>query len=714
MSTDVIGAPASPAERVGTARLDAAAKASGRTRYTADLPIEGLAHAAVARSTAAHGRIRAVRLDAAGAAPGVIGVFVAEDLATGLFGRRVRDMPVLATGKVRFMGEAVAAVVAERRDQAEAAAALVEIDIERLPGVFDATEALSPSSPLVHEAPWAYPGAVVAEADGPNLQSRVRHGDEAAVEEALARAALVVDEIYRTAAGHQGYLEPQACVARVSKDGAFEIWASDKSPYRVRQQLAETFSIDVESIVLHPVPIGGDFGGKGSPAIVPLCAALARATRRPVRLALRYAEDLVATNPRHPTSIRVRIGADDDGRLVGMRVDSIADGGAYASAKPIPSAGLHGLKTVGTPYRIPNVFIDSRIAYTNSVPKGHMRAPGSPQATFAFESALDELAVVAGLDAVEMRRRNLLANGEVNYHGIEFAEFRGAEVLDAALAALEPAAAPEGWASGWGIAVYDRETAANKTSLRLRAAPGGVVVAEVPMPETGTGSHTVVRDGLARLLDVDPSLVDVVQVSTAELPFDVGVGASRVTAGVSALLTEAARKWLDRGDDDVVLVEIDGEAPDRVTSCCVQIAQVAVDLGTGELKVLEVLTATDVAEVVHPAAHRMQIDGGAVMGFGFACIEDLLLDEGQVWAANLGEFRIPSIRDAPRLETVLVTGSRGLGALDVKSIGELSNVPTAAAIANAVARATGARVRELPLTAERIYDALSATTGATR
>ncbi len=695
------GSPRAPA-----ARLDARDKASGRTRYAGDLELENMLHAALVRSPVPHARITGVELAAALAAPGVAGAYLAADLDAGLFGRRVRDTPLLASGKVRYLGEPVVAVLASSRDEAEAAAALVELDLEELPAVFEAALALTAGAPLVHDDPSSYQGAVVGSGDPANLQSAASFGEPEATERALAEAAFVIDASYRTPAVHQGYLEPQVCLARATPGGTVEVWATDKSPYRAREQLAATFAVDPASIVLHPVPVGGDFGGKGSSTIVPICVALARVSGRPVRLALRYGEDLTATNPRHPATIRVRLGADAEGRLCALDFSSIADGGAYAGCKPIPSANLHGMELVAGSYRIPAAHVQSLIAYTNSVPKGHMRAPGAPQATFAFESALDELARLAGIEPAELRRRNLLAGGEPSWHGEAFAEFRAKEVLEAVLAARSSPAAPAGWLSGYGVACCHHETVPGHTSVRLRELPGGRVAVEVPLPETGTGSHTVARDGIASLLGIAPEQVEVVQVSTAELPYDVGVGASRVTAGLSVALGEAARRFAERAPGEEVLVEIGGGTPEPVTSCCAQLATVAVDPQSGEIEVLEIVTALDVAEVLHPAAHRMQVEGGALMGWGYAVLEDLLLDGGQVWAANLGEARLPTAADAPVLKTVLLAGSSGVGALGVKAVGELSNVPTAAAVANAVACATGARLRQLPITAERLYAAL--------
>jgi CO/xanthine dehydrogenase Mo-binding subunit len=698
------------AETTTAGRLDARDKATGVTRYVADISLPGLLHVAVVRSPVPHAEIGAVGIEEAMSVPGVVGVYTSADIGSPLFGRRVMDAPVLAIGKVRYVGEPVAAVVADTRRHAEQAAALVQVDYRDLPAVVSAADATGGSAPRVHDEPWRYRGAVVTEGEGPNLQSVVRHGDGNSTDAALAGAAVVVDEVYTTPAGHQGYLEPQGCLARVAPDGLVEVWINNKSPYRLVGQLAASLGLPPERIVIYPVPIGGDFGGKGSPMAAPLCVALSSVTGRPCRLVLRYSEDLTSTNPRHSTMMRVRMGADVAGRLVALRFESLADGGAYAAFKPIASVNLHGMLEAGSPYRIPHCYIESRIAYTTTVPRGHARAPGAPQATFAVESAMDELAARLGVDPVELRLRNVLGDGDPNPDGVVWAEARGRQVVDAAVGALRARPVPPGWLHGWGISLYDRATAPGQTSLRLREDPdGGGVIAEVPIPETGTGNHTVVREGLARLLGMDRNLVRVVQVPTSDLPDDAGVGGSRVTASLSEAVDRAASAWAARSDREPVVVNLDGGAStSRVTSFSAQIAQVAVDPETGQVRVLEIISAVDVANVVNEAAHRMQIEGGAAMGFGFAVLEDLRVEDGQVWAGNLGDFRMPTARDLPVLTTVLVPGGRGLGALNVKQIGELTNVPTAAAIANAVAAATGARVRSVPLTSEAVFSALEA------
>ncbi len=685
-------------------RVDAADKIGGRTVYAADVTLPGLLHAAVVRSPLPHARILSIRTDEAAASPGVRGVFTGADLPPAVFGRRVRDVPLLARERVRFAGEAVAAVVAETRDDAERAAARVHVEYGPLPFVTDPEDALRPGAPTVHDAPWEFPGAVVSSGDPPNLQSRVveEHGEAAPQQGA---GVVTVDRTFETPAGHQGYLEPQACLARVGADGGVEVWAANKSPYRLRAQLAAGFGLPEARITVHPLPVGGDFGGKGGPMHVPLCVELARRTGRPVRLALRYGEDLAATNPRHAARIRVRAGAGRDGRLVTLDVHAVFNGGAYAGCKPIPTVNLHGVDDAGSSYRIPHIRIESLIAYTHTVPRGHMRSPGSPQVVFAVESALDELARTLAIDPIEFRRRNLLRDGEPAPLGGQWEEVRGIETLDAALRALRPAEVRPGERRGVGIAVYNRPTRPGNTSLSLEVA-GDAVTVRIPTPETGTGSHTVVRDAVARALDVTRERVRVEHVSTAALPQDDGAGGSRVTASVSEAIRLAVERLRAQGGRGSVTVVVDRQTVRPLTSFCIQLAQVGVDAETGRITVYEVLTAVDVAEVLEPALHQVQIEGGVAMGYGFACLEDLAIVEGQITAVHLGEYKLPSLRDVPRMPVVLVRGGCGIGALNVKAIAELSNVPVAAAVANAVADAVGVRLTRLPMTAETVYAAL--------
>ncbi len=746
-----------PIEEGREGRIDGELKIGGRMLYAADVPVPDVLHTVVLRSPYPHARIDAIDTAAAERMPGVRCVLVGRDVAELRYGRLVRDVPLLAVGKVRFVGERVAVVAAETRSQADRAATAIQVTYTPLPAVFEPDEALAPDAPPVHEEPWAYAGAV-SPAGGPrNLQARYVWTGGGDVEAALAAAEIRLEERFTTGAVHQGYIEPHSCTAWVEPDGQIHVWASSKSPYRLRAQLAATFGAPEERFEIHAPAIGGDFGGKGSPMDAPLCVALARRAGRPVRLTLRYAEELTAGNPRHDSSITVRAGLSRDGRLQAMDARIVFNVGAYAGFRPRPF--LHGAEEAGSCYRIPALRIESLLVYTNRVPGGHKRAPGAPQTVFAIESMMDIAARRLGIDPLEFRRRHLLRTGEAAPLGQRWPEVRGPETLAVAERAFRsafPVRTRPSVRFGRGVAVYSRTTRLGATSIRLRADAEGRVCADVPMPETGTGSHTVLRAVLARELGMDPARFAVRYVGTADLPFDDGVGGSRVTAtaGEAALraarlLSERARalaaqrlgvpegavapvpggRWVDSASgrgadlgelaafaaerDEELTVAIELQRPaggddhaEEALGFCVQIAQVGVDIETGQVFVYEILTAHDIANVLNPRSHRVQIEGGVVMGLGEALTEDLGIREGKVEAAHLGDYKIPSMRDVPPIRVAYLAGGRGVGVNNVKAIGETSNVPVPAALANAVEDAVGVRIRSLPLSAEKIYFAL--------
>lgn len=686
-------------------RTDATAKVTGAARYTADIELPNLAHAAVVRGSVPHATIKRIDVSEAASADGVLGVFTAADVRAKPFGRKIADMPLLAREKVRFVGERVALVVAETRRQAEAAAQLVSVDYEELPAAVTVADALAPGAPFVHDEPWTYAGALVRPGDGPNWVHHAEHGSLERVEQALAGAAHVVDRCYTTQSVHQGYLEPQACVAYYESPRRVRVWLTNKMPYRSREIVGDSLGIDPLAIEFMAVPVGGDFGGKGSPHDAVACVALSRLTGRPVKLVMRYDEDLTATNPRHPSEYRVQLGCDREGRLVAAAIEARFNAGAYGAFTPRGISPHSG--GIVASYQVPAFYSSVTRVYTNTVPRGNMRAPGAPQAVFAFESALDELAVAAGLDPLGFRVANLLETGESDTDQQRWVEHRGRETVQAALGAFEPAEPPDGWLYGSACVIYSRSMSATvSTSMRLTSVDDGCIKVETPITETGAGMHTALREMVARQLGYAIGQVEIVAASTGELPRDAGVGGSRVTGGLATAVDIAAKRWLNRAADEPVVVDVEQPISPRVGSYVVQIAQVAVDPETGELKVLEIMSVADVAEIVNPLAHQMQIDGGMAMGFGQACLEDLGESDGEIWAATMGDYRLPSARDVPRHKTVLVRGGIGVGSANVKNIGEQTTPPVAAVIANAVFDATGCRIRELPLTAERIYQAM--------
>jgi putative selenate reductase molybdopterin-binding subunit len=754
--TTSLAYPEAPPEHGGGARVDGELKVSGQLMYADDLALPGLLHVAVVRSPYPHARIVSINTEEARKILGVHLVLTGADVAGIRFGRAVRDVPILAVDKVRFAGEMVAAVAAASPDIAEQAAALVDVEYEPLAAVFDAVQALRPEAAAVHDEPWSYAGAGRGPEEPVNLMGRAIAAFGNDIEAALAASDRVFEHTFHTQAQHHGYLEPHSCTVSVEPDGSVNIWSCNKSPYRLREQLSAAFGIAVEHFTLHTPAIGGDFGGKGSPMDIPLCLELSRRSARPVRMTMDYAEELMAAAPRHASATKVRLGVSRGGRIRALDVHAVFNGGAYGAFRPSVNFGAR----TASSYNIPAIRVVAERVYTNQVPGGNARAPGAPQFTFAVESMLDLVARAMGIDPVTFRRNNLLREGEASPFGERWPEVRAAETLDLAEAAYRPAfpkGLPPTIRFGHGMALYDRAThAAQRTSIRLKLQPDGGVEAQVPIMETGTGSHTVIRRVVAQGLGLPLDHVVIRYVGTAHLPYDSGVGGSRVTISASevahlgvqefraALQQEMANvmgvplqqvRWraggigvdtlsgrtVDLGilaargvhietmSDTGVGQEVRGpEHAEAVTSFCVQIAQVGVDVETGQVFLYEILSAHDVADILEPVSHRSQIEGGVVMGIGYALREDLGIAEGRVATAHLGDYKMSNIADTTGIRVELLRGGKGVGALNVKGIGEIPNVPTAAAIANAIADAVGVRIDSLPITAEKVMRALAA------
>jgi CO/xanthine dehydrogenase Mo-binding subunit len=325
--------PEAPVEHGHEGRVEGELKVSGQLMYADDLALPGLLYVGVVRSPYPHARIVSVNTEEARKVPGVHLVLTGADVAAIRFGRAVYDVPILAVEKVRFAGEMVVAVAAENPAIAEEAAALVEVEYDPIPAVFDPVEALKPGAPPVHEAPWSYVGAARGPEAPVNLIGRAVSTAGGDIEAALAASDRVFEHTFSTQPQHHGYLEPHSCTVAVEPSGTVKIWSCNKSPYRLREQLSAVFKIPVENFILHTPAIGGDFGGKGSPMDIPLCLELSRRTGRPVQMTMRYAEELMAAAPRHASVTRVRVGVSRDGRLQAMDVHA-----AYRPSGRWPSA----------------------------------------------------------------------------------------------------------------------------------------------------------------------------------------------------------------------------------------------------------------------------------------------------------------------------------------------------------------------------------------
>ena len=734
-----------------TPRRDGADKVTGSTQYTGDLSLPGILWGRCLRSPWPHARIVSIDTTAAEQLPGVHAVLTGADVSGIRYGRRLHDVPVLAEERVRFVGERVAAVAAVDRETAEAALLLIDVEYEELLAVFDPEEALGDGAPVLHPDFNGYYG-LPRPLETPSNAFVSDVWGKGDVEAGFREADLVVDGTYTVPRQHQAYLEGHSCLVWIDEDDRIQVWASNKVPYQVKEQLTIALDLPKDRIRLNPVDIGGDYGGKGSPMDIPVAYFLAAKTGRPVRMAMDSIEEFTAGNPRHAATVHLKTGVKRDGTLTAQQARVLFNSGAYGGFKPAPGCNLGGAAKAGGPYRIPHVHIEGTQVYTNTVPGGFMRAPGEPQVVFAAESHMDEIARQLNLDPVEFRLKNLLQDGDIDPIGTAYQEIRARQTVEAAVATADYRS-PKIANTGRGIAVGERAGAGGESHAAVTLNPDGSALVNSSIFEPGTGTYTVLSKIVAEELGLSVDRVRVEVWDTDAVEFDTGVGGSRVTrmAGLAAMLASAdAAQQLYRITADLFgwpeeQLAVEGEAivrrdtgerrpwtevleriggsitgrgsavdPERspVTSFTAQVAEVSVDPETGQVRLLRLTTAHDVGAVLNPLDHQGQIDGAVIQGVGFAMTEELGVEDGRVSTVTFGDYKIPGIADIPRLDTVLLESDLGSGPYHARGIGENPSGCVAPAIANAVADAVGARMHSLPITAEKVYHALTGGLGA--
>jgi CO/xanthine dehydrogenase Mo-binding subunit len=731
-------------------RIEGRSKVSGEAAYSADAHLSNMLYAAFAKSVRAHARIVSVDVAAAAAAPGVRAVLTGADVGGARFGRQLLDWPVLATERVRFIGEYVAAVAAETLTQARAAVDLIEITYEELPAVFTPAEALLIDATTLHEYPATYRflAGVRMPPKHPNIQGEDSCG-QGDVERAFRSAARILEHRFTTPSMHTGYIEPRATVVWIDADGFTHVISTSKTPYALRQQMAVTIAVAPERIIIEPVLIGGDFGGKGLSIDEFPCYYLARATGRPVKAVRTYLEDIQSTSVRHAADIVVKSAIDEKGKWSGLQMTVLFDGGAYAAGKPIP----HLVPGLGpkTPYHVPNTRIERICVYTNTVPGAHVRAPSDVQVFFALESHVDLLAQDLNEDPLAFRMRHAIRGTETDVDGLPYHEPHAVDVL-AALKGELSWLKPLGPGRGRGVAISARHIGGGKTSAKIALRADGTVHVRAGMVENGAGAMTMVQRIVAAELGCPRSSVFVHRTSTADAPPEGGAGASKVTnilghvalRGAAELIAAMRAALAERHDIDVTGVAFSAGAftvearkyawdevariacgsgeiertiaydsaagtphgsPEAANFCAFAVT-VTVDTETGATTIDDVLCIADVGAVINPIAHRGQIDGGFIWGVGHALMEELVLEDGKILNLSLADYKIPTIADIPPLRVIEVAHHDGPGPYGAKAAGEISTAAVAPAIANAIAAATGARLFDLPLTAERVYHAL--------
>ena len=478
--------PTGRAIGVPTPRVDGVEKATGRATYTADILLDGALFAKTLRCPFPYARILSIDTSAAGRVPGVHAVVTGADIHEGArHGRAVLDVPVLAQGVARFIGEQVAAVAADDEDIAQRALDLIEVEYEELPAVLTMDEAKAEGAPLVHEDMLQVKG-YPKEVTEPSNVYTVWEWAKGDVDAGMDLADVIVENTFTTPRQHQAYLEPHTCLVVAQPSGKVDVWAGNKSPHPGKRMVAMAIGLDAADVVFNPVTIGGDFGGKGSAMAIPIAWMLSTRTGRPVKIVFDYSEDLTSANPRHESRVTVRTGATRDGLIVAHEALVEYNSGAYAGFKP--GGHLGGASAAAGPYRAANTRIIEHQVYTNNVPCGFMRGPGEPQAMFAVESQIDCLAAALGMDPAELRRKNLVIEGEEDSLGTVFEQVRSIETLNAALETAGYALPPSlGRAFRLRTGCRHRRTRAG----RRRDARGG----HVPPGWVGYGQHVRFRAG---------------------------------------------------------------------------------------------------------------------------------------------------------------------------------------------------------------------------
>ncbi len=744
-------------------RHDGFDKVTGRARYGADVSMPGLLHGKALRSPHAHARIKSIDASRALAHPGVKAVITSQDFPEvsasvtdqqegAMFNYGFYSRNVMAREKALYRGHTVAAVAADSPHVAEEALALIDVDYDVLTPVFSAQEAIKEGAPILHErlvnvTTNAFRAGGYSDSetgDGTNVASQFEFklGDP---EAGFREAEVIVDREYHTRPVHQGYIEPHSATAQWSMDGTVTIWCSTQGHFGVRDHASKILGLPDSRIKVIPMEIGGGFGGKGQGGMYlePLAAVLSRKTGHPVKLTMARTEVFQGTGPTSATHIRVKIGASRDGRITAADCTMTFEAGAFPGS-PVAT----GCRTMLGPYDIPNAVLRGFDVVVNTQKTAAYRAPGSPAAAFAVESAVDELCDKLGMDPLELRLLNAAKEGTRQATGPVFRSIGNVEMLEAAKDHPHYRSPLEGPNRGRGMASGFWFNGGGPASSVASVNVDGTVSLIGGSPDIG-GTRAVMAMHVAEVLglaveSVKPSIVD-----TDTIGYSSGAGGSSVafkmgTACHNAaqdikqqMIERAARIWEVGADkvayEDAVLRHSEdpelrmtfkdlasrlngtggpivgratAQPPGVGNAFAFHMVDVEVDPETGKVEILRYTTFQDCGKAIHPGYVEGQMQGGAVQGIGWALNEEYVInEEGQMMNPSFLDYRMPTSLDLPMIDTVIIEVPNPGHPFGVRGVGEVSIVPPMAAVANAVYRATGARMEKLPMSPGGILEA---------
>ena len=733
---------------------------TGTARFTLDVAIDGLLHLKLLRSPHAHARIRAIDKSAALAVRGVRAVFTHEDAPPVAFStarhedRRIDpDDTRVLDNVVRFIGQRVAAVVADSEAAAEEGCRRLKVDYEVLPAVFDPEQAMQPGAPVVHAK-----GAEARIANAPrNIVAEV-HGGIGDVEKGFAEADVVYEGTYFTPRVQHAHLETLAAIGWLDESGVLNLRSSTQVPFLTRKELAHVFGLDPAKVRVFCERVGGGFGAKQEMLTEDIVALATLRTGRPVKLEFTREEQFVAATTRHPMRVRVKLGAKRDGTLTAMQLDVLSNAGAYGNHS---FAVLeHACEESIAVYRCPNKRADGYAVYTNTVPAGAFRGYGLPQTGFAVECAIDEVARTLGIDPLAMRRRNvvrppdkMLSTAETPHvDDVAYGSYGLDQCLDLVAGAFADAAEepPPGWVAGDGFAltmINSIPPGGHFSDVSMALTENGYLLT-VGTAEFGNGTATVHQQIAASVLAAAPATISLKQSDTGHGGHDTGafgstgtVVAGRATERAATALREmilnfaarhsgAARNACILDGDAVVcagqrlsLGELQraataagvalsarghSDGTPRTVAFNVQGFRVAVNPSTGEIRILKSVQAADAGTVINPMQCRAQIEGGVAQAIGAALFEEVQIDgEGRVINPSFRHYHIPAFADVPRTEVLFAETHDAFGPFGAKPMSESPYNPVAAALGNAICAATGVRLHALPFKPDRIHAALT-------
>ena len=747
-------------------RVDGVEKVTGKAVYTSDIQLPGMAHARILRSPVAHAKLVNIDASRAKALPGVIATLTREDIQgfNYKYGATYKDQSIVAVDKVRYVGDPVAAVLADDAATADQALELIEVEYDELPKITNLEDATAAGAALVHDAGVARAelrGSVYGAPErfnGTNICYYLTFGRES-VEKGFAKADHVFEDTFRFQKVQHYSLEAHNNVAYYDGE-KLTVWASCQDPFTLRDHLSGIFKLPLSRVRVIVPYVGGGYGGKLYVKAEPISAALSWMTRRPVKLQLSINESF-KTVTRHPARVTVKTGVTKDGKLIARDCQVYMDTGAYADAGPRVTQKA-AYRALG-PYRIPYAKVEAYGVYTNTVPAGAFRGFGALQVTWAYESQMDMIAERLGLDPLEFRLRNLLKKGDIYTAGDTPVDCDLAEGLLKVADAIhwrEKNSLPNR-AKGISCCIKDAGGTYKVAGATVKMSSDGSAVLLTGTVEIGQGPRTALSQVVAEELSLPLEQITVAQLDTDVTPYDISTSASssmvvmgtavlRAAQDVRKQLLQCASKVLKQKVENLTLHnghvmfgerpaisfnkvivdffgskagEIIGKGlykdkrnPKAVLGSATTFwevgwggVEVEVDPDTGVIHVLNYVSACDAGKAINPEQCIGQDEGAVLFGIGHTLMEEMVYEDGQLLNGNLVDYRVPRFADLPaKLDTILIENGNGPGPFGSKGIGEGGLLPVASAVANAVARAVGVRIQELPLTPPRVWRALQA------